>query len=107
MTGWRGRTALDEIAKIPIPIKLKPPILVGEVVPLGRLNPNSKFEIPALGVSGILLYSNECRAKVKINSGKKLVEFHDHQKGWQSFEVDDTKTTNWSPGTLVVKSEDE
>ena len=71
-------------------------------VRLGSLVPGWRFAVPELGLSGLLLKANECRAVVRLDRPVETVEFTDPDGQRREFVRRRSHETCWSPGTMVV-----
>ena len=67
-----------------------------------RLPPGTRFRQPQLGLTGVLLKVNECRALVRLDGPQQPVEFRGRDGTARQFIAARSEVTSWAP-TVVVE----
>jgi len=67
-----------------------------------RLPPGTRFRQPQLGLTGVLLKVNECRALVRLDGPQQAVEFQGRDGTARQFIAARSEVTSWAP-TVVVE----
>lgn len=79
-----------------------------ETVRLDSLDIGRAFKTPDAprenisGQYGVLLYATANRARVRLSRGARMVEWTNADGSKRSREIDDIRSMDWSPGTMVV-----
>ena len=68
---------------------------------LRQLEPGTKFRQPDLGITGVLLMVNDCRARVRIDRPQQPVEFQDRTGSARRFVARRYEVTSWTPAVRV------
>lgn len=68
---------------------------------LRQLTLGTRFRQPDLGITGVLLMVNDCRARVRIDQPERSVEFADTNGGTRRFVARRYHVTSWAPTVLV------
>lgn len=68
---------------------------------LNQLPAGTRFTVPEIGVEATLVAVNECRARVRIDRGERIVGFTNPDGTWREFVAHDVRTLSWSPVVVV------
>lgn len=72
------------------------------MVSLIRLEPGTRFSQPELGIEGVLVSVNPCRAEVRIKQSARHVTFMGPDGNERDFIAQKYQTTSWAPSVCVV-----
>lgn len=80
-------------------------------IALRDLLPGESFKTPdspregLAGIRGILIHANDCRARVRIEAGTRLVQCKNREgEIMREFSIDDGRLLDWSPTTQVIRA---
>jgi len=62
-----------------------------------NLSPGTRFRQPSLGITGVLLKINPCRALVRLDRPERPVEFRDRNGAARQFVARRCEVTSWAP----------
>lgn len=62
-----------------------------------ELDPGTRFIVPELGLSGVLVKANDCRAVVRLDKAQTEVEFIDKDGEHRKFKTGASRETSWTP----------